>query len=103
LNVNYRPGELEDLDFFLPPDSQGATVNLYIHGGFWRSRYKTNFSYITETCVDAGAIVRIVNYALCLDAGLDIIVRQMRVVTAWLWRNAAYQDPTAPHGINLRL
>jgi arylformamidase len=87
--VDYGSGELEDLDLFLPPDPQGAPIHMYIHGGFWRSRYKTDFSYIAEPLVDAGAIVAIVNYALCPNVDLDEIVRQMRAATGWLWRNAA--------------
>jgi len=87
--VDYGSGKLEDLDLFLPPDPQGAPIHTYIHGGFWRSRYKTDFSYIAEPLVDAGAIVAIVNYALCPNVDLDEIVRQMRAATGWLWRNAA--------------
>ncbi len=87
LDIDYGPGEKEDLDLFLPDDPGGAPVHMYIHGGFWRSREKTDFSYVAEPLVEAGAIVAMVNHALCPAVTLDEIVRQMRLALAWLWRN----------------
>lgn len=86
-DLPYGPSESERVDIFLPRGGD-APVHLFIHGGYWRSRDKSMFSFLAEPLVEAGALVAITNYALCPDVTVDEIVRQMRCVTAWLWRNA---------------
>ena len=86
LDLSFGPSELERVDLFLT-ESDNAPVHLFIHGGYWRSRDKSMFSFLAEPLVDAGALVAITNYSLCPDVTLDEIVRQMRSVAAWLWRN----------------
>lgn len=86
-DVAYGDHPMETMDIFRPADPAGAPVHVYIHGGFWRSRVKEDFSYVAEPLVDAGAIVCVVNYALCPEVTLDEIVRQMRACCAFLWRN----------------
>ena len=86
-DVAYGAHPMEVMDIFRPAEPAGAPVHVYIHGGYWRSRVKENFSYIAEPLVDAGAIVAVVNYALCPDVTLDEIVRQMRACCAFLWNN----------------
>lgn len=86
-DVAYGGHALETMDIFRPANSAGAPVHVYIHGGYWRSRYKEDFSYVAEPLVEAGAVVCVVNYALCPDVTLDEIVRQMHACCAFLWRN----------------
>lgn len=87
LDVSFGQSESERVDLFLP-EGGDAPVHLFIHGGYWRSRDKSMFSFLAEPMVEAGALVAITNYSLCPDVTLDEIVRQMRRVTSWLWRNA---------------
>jgi arylformamidase len=98
-DLAYGPSEAEKLDLFLPDDPNGAPVEMYIHGGFWRSREKGDFSYIAGPIVDAGGIAAIVDYALCPDVTLDEIVRQMRACVVWLYKNIANHggDPERIH------
>jgi len=86
-DVAYGGHAMETMDIFRPADPAGAPVHVYIHGGFWRSRVKEDFSYVAEPLVDAGAIVCVVNYALCPAVTLDEIVRQMRACCVFLWRH----------------
>ena len=86
-DIAYGSSPREVLDLFLPNAPNGAPVEMYIHGGFWRSREKTNFSYIAEPVVEAGGIVAIVEYDLCPNVTLDIIVQQMRNCTIWIHEN----------------
>lgn len=98
LDLSFGPSESERVDLFLPERS-GAPVHLFIHGGYWRSRDKSMFSFLAEPLVEAGALVAITNYALCPNVALDEIVRQVRSVTAWLWRYAREHggDPDRIH------
>ncbi len=98
-DVAYGPGETDKMDLFLPHDPKGAPVEMYIHGGFWRSREKGDFSYIAGPIVDAGGIAAIVDYALCPAVTLDQIVSQMRDCVVWLHKNIANYggDPARLH------
>ena len=86
-DIAYGPSAAEGLDLFLPDNPQGAPVELYIHGGYWRARDKDDFGFMAEPIVNAGGICAVVNYALCPIVTLDEIVRQMRAATAWLYHN----------------
>ena len=98
-DIAYGASASETLDLFLPDDPRGAPVELYIHGGFWRSRDKKDFSHLAAPLVDAGGISAIANYDLCPSVTLDEIVRQMRACIAWLHRNIAGYggDPARIH------
>ncbi len=98
-DIPYGQSDAEKLDLFLPDDPNRAAVEMYIHGGFWRSREKSDFSYIAGPIVGAGGISAIVDYALCPAVTLDEIVRQMRACVVWLYRNIAEHggDPDRLH------
>lgn len=98
-DIAYGLSDRETLDLFLPEDPRGAPVEMYIHGGFWRSREKSDFSYIAGPVVEAGGIAAIVDYDLCPTVTLDEIVRQMRACLVWLYQNSAEYggDPNRLH------
>lgn len=87
LDVPYGPAPAETLDLF-PAGHPGGPVLVYIHGGYWMSRDKRDFSFVAEPFVKAGVSVAVINYALAPSVGLDEIVRQNRSAAAWAWRNA---------------
>lgn len=98
LDIPFGKSGRERLDLFLPQHDD-APVHLFIHGGYWRSRDKSMFSFVAEPLVEAGAMVAITNYDLCPQVTVDDIVRQVRGVVAWLWRNAGAHggDPDRIH------
>ena len=87
LDVPYGQGELETLDIF-PSAGPSRGVLSFIHGGYWRSRDKADFSLLARTYCAAGLTVAIPNYALCPAVTIEQIVRQMLQAHAWLYRNA---------------
>lgn len=86
-DIAYGPHPMETLDIFRPDVPEGAPLHVFIHGGYWRARVKEEFSYIAEPLVDAGAVVAVINYALCPEVSIEAIVRQTRACCAFLWRN----------------
>ena len=86
LDLAYGPSGREKLDVF-PGGTRRGPVLVYIHGGYWRSRDKSTYSFIAEPFVAAGATVVLVNYSLCPHVTIDHIVRQMRRALSWVWRN----------------
>jgi arylformamidase len=58
---------------------------VYIHGGYWRSLDKSDFSWLADSYVAAGISVAVVNYTLCPAARMGDIVRQCERAIAWLY------------------
>lgn len=86
LDVAYGDGELETLDIF-PSAGPSRGVLSFIHGGYWRSRDKSDFSFLARSYCAAGFTVAIPNYALCPRVGIEHIVRQMLKAHAWMFHN----------------
>ncbi|MCE2970933.1 MAG: alpha/beta hydrolase [Burkholderiales bacterium] len=88
LDLRYGAAAAETLDLF-PAERTGAPLLVFIHGGYWRSLDKADFSWIAPPYVDHGAAVALVNYGLAPATPLEEIVRQVLRALAWLWRNGA--------------
>jgi arylformamidase len=83
IDIPYGPSPMEKLDLF-PGEGRQRGLFMFIHGGYWRSRDKHEFSDIAEPFVRAGIGVAVINYALCPAVTVDEIVRQCRSAVAWL-------------------
>jgi arylformamidase len=79
------PGET--LDIFPSRKGDGSAL-MFIHGGYWRSLDKRDFSYLAPAWVDAGVSLVVVNYDLCPAVSLERIVQQMLAASVWLYRHA---------------
>jgi len=76
----------ERLDLF-PTRRDAAPLLVYIHGGYWRSLDKSDFSWIAPPFVNHGVSVALLNYGLAPKTPMEEIVRQMLRAHAWLYRN----------------
>ena len=84
-----RYGEMpgETIDIFPARKGDGSCM-MFIHGGYWRSLDKKDFSFLAPAWVDAGVSLAVVNYDLCPKVSMDEIVRQMLRAGRWLWLHA---------------
>jgi arylformamidase len=89
LDLRYGPNPGETLDLFLPDRAEPAPVHVFVHGGYWRSLGKADFSFVARAFQPAGALVAVIDYALVPTVDMDELVRQVRASVAWLYRNAA--------------
>jgi arylformamidase len=64
-----------------------APVQIFFHGGGWRSMSKEEFGYVARSFHRKGAITLVPNYALLPDTTLDEMVLQCRAAVAWAWNN----------------
>jgi arylformamidase len=80
-----QPGEAIDL---FPARKGDGSCLMFIHGGYWRSLDKKDFSFLAPALVDAGVSLAVVNYDLCPRVSMEEIVRQMLRASRWLWLNA---------------
>ncbi len=83
----YGPSPAHTLDAFAPK-KPGAPIFLFIHGGYWRSLDKSDFSFIAPVFRAAGALVVIPNYSLCPAVGIDDIALEMTRALAWVHAHA---------------
>jgi arylformamidase len=79
------PGEIIDL---FPARKGDGSCMMFIHGGYWRSLDKKDFSFLAPAWVDAGVSLAVVNYDLCPRVTVDEIVHQMLRASRWLWLRA---------------
>ena len=88
-HLDRRYGEMpgETIDLF-PARKGDGTCMMFIHGGYWRSLDKKDFSFLAPAWVDAGVSLAVVNYDLCPKVSIDEIVRQMLRASRWLWLHA---------------
>ena len=88
LDLTYAPDAAVTLDVF-PAAQADAPVLVFIHGGYWRSLDKADFSFVAPAFVRAGAMVVVPNYTLCPALAIDAIALQMAHALAWVHRHAA--------------
>ena len=82
-NLKYGPGELATLDYFAA-GAPNKPLFVFIHGGFWRGRDKSDFAYVANSIVPLGCNVALMNYDLCPKVTVAQIVQQIRDGLIWL-------------------
>jgi len=83
------PGER--LDFY-PANTPNAPLLVFIHGGWWRSLDKSDFTFIVPGYRREGFNVALTNYTLAPHASVEDITRQQLRALAWLYRNASQYE-----------
>jgi len=87
-NVHYGSEDAQALDFF-PARTPGGPLLVFIHGGYWQSLDKSDFSYLAAPYIRNDINVAVLNYRLAPKVGMDDIVADNRSALIWLHRNAA--------------
>ena len=87
LDRAYGASPGETLDIFPSRKGDGSAL-MFIHGGYWRSLDKRDFSFLAPAWIDAGVSLVVVNYDLCPKVGIERIVQQMLAASVWLYRHA---------------
>jgi len=96
LDLPFTPDGAVALDVF-PAAHANAPVLVFMHGGYWRTLDKVDFSYIAAPFVAAGAMVVVPNYSLCPAVTVDTIALQAAHALAWVHRHAARFGGDAAH------
>lgn len=87
LDLRFGSADKERLDFY-PAYRPGASLLVFIHGGWWRSLDKSDFTFVVPAYRRAGFNVALTNYTLAPEATIDEITMQQVRAMAWLYRNA---------------
>jgi arylformamidase len=88
--IAYGSTEMEKVDIYVTKQAN-APINMFIHGGAWRSGNAKGAAYMSETFVDAGAHFISVDFnnAPEVDGNLMVMADQVRRAVAWVHKNAA--------------
>ena len=82
LDIAYGDDVLQRLDVFPAPNARGTMV--FIHGGYWRSLDKSDFSFVAAPFVADGISVAMFNYRLCPATSLTDVVDDCRKAFMWI-------------------
>ena len=85
----YGPTPFEGLDVFTAK-TPNAPIMIWIHGGSWRVGKASDYHYLAEPFLNAGAHVVIPDFANVGDVGGSLLVMadQIRRSVAWVYNNA---------------
>jgi len=86
LDVVYDQESGQTIDIY---GTSGAArpVFVFIHGGYWRMLSKHDSAFMAGMLAKNGIATAVVDYRLAPEASLDEIVREVRAVIAFLWKN----------------
>ncbi|SMF09266.1 arylformamidase [Tistlia consotensis] len=87
LDLPYGEQPLQTLDYF-PAGGGEAPLVAFIHGGYWQSLDKGDFSYLAPAFVEAGVAFASINYTLAPAGRIPQMVEEIERAVAWLYENA---------------
>ena len=76
LDLRYGPRDRNRIDFLKAKD--GGPTLAFVHGGYWQTRAKENFTFCAAGPMAHGINVALIGYTLAPDATLDQIVDEVR-------------------------
>jgi arylformamidase len=89
-DIPYGDDAAETFDLFEDPaHGRAQPLLVFIHGGYWRSLSKNEFSWVAPPFVAKGVKVAVVDYGLAPAVPLETIVKQNLRAIAAMWRDAA--------------
>jgi len=85
--LRYGQHRLQTLDY-LPVEQEGAPLLVFVHGGYWRSLDKSDFTHLAEPYRQAGIAVALINYRLSPEVDMLEMIGDVRAAFAWLYGEA---------------
>lgn len=85
--LRYGPDRAEVLHFF-PAARPGASLLVFVHGGYWQELSEVDSSFAALDLVSAGGAFAALGYGLAPRHRLDEIVTMVRRGVLWLHRHA---------------
>ncbi len=91
LALAYGATPREKADLFLP-ETEPTGLTIYVHGGYWRSRHRHDFSHLAAGALARGDAVALPAYTLAPEARISQITLQVARAVAML-ANEVPQGP----------
>jgi arylformamidase len=86
---SYGDAAIEELDVY-STGVVGAPINIFIHGGAWRSGLAKDYGFLAELSINAGVNFVVPDFSWVQDVAgnLEPIALQVRRAVAWVYRHA---------------
>lgn len=91
VDLPYGPNPLQAIDLFRTSE-KGAPIIVFIHGGYWHSLDKSDFSYIARPYLEDGMNFAAINYRLAPSVSMKEIIDDCRSALVWIYKNASRFD-----------
>ncbi len=86
-DIPYGRSERMRFDLFMPTNNaDNAPLTVFIHGGYWYSRDRKDFSHFAKCLNEQGIRVAMPSYDLCPGVTIKKIIEQIRLFMCELWR-----------------
>jgi arylformamidase len=92
-----EPGQTLDMFPARRPRHGGAPLLVFLHGGYWRSLDKSDFSDIAPAFTHAGAAVAVINYRLVPRVTLEDLVRDVLSAVTWCYLHTGQYGADPQH------
>ncbi len=87
IDVPFGSSPMEKLDIF-PAKKKDAPIYVFIHGGYWYSLDKSDYSYVAEGMRPHDFTTIVINFDLAPNVSMSEIVCQNRRAFNWIYKNA---------------
>jgi acetyl esterase/lipase len=91
-NINYvrYDKRVLQLDLYLPANKidQARPALIFVHGGGWRSGYRTNFAPFAMAMAERGYVAATISYRLSGEAQYPAAIYDVKAAVRWLRTNA---------------
>lgn len=98
--VRYGTGSAQGMTLIGPAGTKGPVpVQMFVHGGFWKSLDAESFAFLAPAFVESGALLALVDYPLIPSVRMADLVSACAEALRWLHANAAAHggDPRQLH------
>ncbi|MCZ4281158.1 alpha/beta hydrolase [Kiloniella laminariae] len=85
ISFSYGSSERQSFDLYLPKKQkrgEAFPAVVFIHGGYWKSFEKADFSFLAEAFLKQGIAFVSIDYDLAPNVSIDVIVAQVRKALA---------------------
>jgi len=103
LDLAYGRHPLQTCDIFHTKDDAGGRIVVFIHGGYWRSLDKSQFSHVARGLQLHGVTVAIPNYRLCPEVTLADIIDDVTAFAIWLGQRTGRSLVVSGHSAGAHL
>jgi arylformamidase len=88
--LSYGATPIEGIDLYATK-TPNAPINVFIHGGAWRSGLAKDYATPAEMLINAGAQFAVLDFNNVIETKGDLMpmVQQVRRAVAWIYKNAA--------------
>lgn len=97
-DVPYGPHARHRFDLLKPPGMSASTpLAVFIHGGYWQSRDRSDFYFVSEGLLAHGVAVAMPSYRLAPEVTVADIIADLRAFLAALYRHTGRRAVVTGH------